>query len=325
MSSQPTDRPAPRPVVIDCDPGIDDAVALLVAAASPEIDLLGVTTVCGNVGVEQTTRNALGVLALAGRHDVPVAAGAAGPLVRSAPRRAEHVHGDNGVGGIVLPTPQRDAESLSAVEFLAAAVRRATEPVTLVAVGPLTNVALFYAAYPDEAASLGRLVVLGGSIGAGNTTPAAEFNIWFDPEAAYRVLTEPNLPAVVPTVQIGLDVTYRTALDRDHLDRMRSSGPIGSLMAEALEHYLLTYRALLGRDAVVIHDAVAVTEAVLPGLVTTQHTRIDVDCGPGPSRGSTLIDVRGLTGLPATALAGVDVDADAVIEFIIDRIGSYLG
>lgn len=314
---------ATRPLVVDCDPGIDDAVALLVAAASPEVDLVGVTTVCGNVDVEKTTRNALAVLALAGRDDVPVAPGADRPLVRGSARRAEHVHGEDGLGGIALPEPMRAPEPVHAVEFLAETVRRSAHPVTLVAVGPLTNVALFYACYPAEAAQLGRLVVLGGSIGAGNTTPAAEFNAWFDPEAAYRVLTDPGLPVVVPTVQIGLEITYQTAVDAEHLGRMRASGPIGALIADALGHYLLTYRELLGRDAVVIHDAVAVVEAVTPGLVTTQRAHVEVDCGPGPCRGRTVIDLRIAPDTPATADVGVDVDVTGVTDQITARVASY--
>jgi pyrimidine-specific ribonucleoside hydrolase len=314
-----------RPLVVDCDPGIDDAVALLVAAASPQVDLVGVTTVCGNVDLRHTTRNALAVLALAGRDDVPVAPGADRPLVRAAPRRAEHVHGDGGLGNVALPDPARSPEPVHAVEFLAETVRRSAHPVTLVAVGPLTNVALFYALHPAEAARLARVVVLAGSVGAGNTTPAAEFNAWFDPEAAHRVLTDPGLPLAVPTVQIGLEITYQTAVDAEHLGRMRASGQVGALVADALGHYLLSYRELLGRDAVPIHDAVAVAEAVSPGLVTTQRAHVDVDCGPGPSRGSTVIDLRLAPDAPATAEVGVDVDVPAVADLITDRVASYGG
>lgn len=322
---------SPRPVVIDCDPGIDDAVALLVATASPEIDLLGVTTVSGNVGLERTTRNALAVLDAVGRGDVPVAAGAGRPLVRAAARAAEHVHGEDGIGGAVLPDPRRDADPRHAVEFLAETVRRSAEPVTLVAIGPLTNVALFYASHPREAARLGRLVVMGGSIGAGNTTPAAEFNVWFDPEAAARVLSDPGLPVPVPTVQVGLEITYRTAMERPHLDRMRAAGRTPALMADALAHYQLTYREIFGREAVAIHDAVAVAEAVRPGLVSTRRAPVEVDCGPGPSRGNTLVDLRGHTGLPATSEAGVevgvdvgvDVDVEAVVELILERVCAH--
>ena len=196
------------PLLLDCDPGIDDAVAIMLACASPEFDLLGVTTVSGNVGLEHTTRNARGLLALAGRPDVPVAAGAPRPLVRAQPARAAYVHGDDGIRGVPLPEPAAPLDPRHAVALLADTVAASTEPVTLAAVGPLTNVALFYALHPELAARLGGLVVMGGSVGAGNVTPAAEFNIWADPEAAYRVLTDPGLPHPVPTALVGLEVTF---------------------------------------------------------------------------------------------------------------------
>lgn len=309
----------PVPLVIDCDPGIDDMVALLVAAASPELRLLGVTTVCGNVGVATTTRNALAVLALAGREDVPVYAGAHRPLVHDA-RRAEDVHGSDGLGGTVLPDPRRAPEPEHAVEFLARTVRSSAEPLTLVAVGPLTNVALFFATYPEEAARLGRLVVMGGSIGAGNTTPAGEFNVWFDPEAAHRVFTDTGLPRPVPTVQIGLEVTCRTAFDPAGLDRLRATGPVPALAADALAFYLRTYADLLGEATVPVHDAVAVCEALRPGLVRTRPAAVAVDCGLGPARGTTAIDLSGCTGAPRTVEAGVDVDVPAVMDLIVRRV-----
>ena len=306
-----------RPTVIDCDPGIDDAVALLVALAEPGLDLVGVTTVGGNVGVAQTTRNALAVLTLAGRADVPVAAGADRPLVRAPARRAEHVHGADGIGGVPLPEPAAGPVDAPAVEFLAEAVRRSTAPVTLVATGPLTNVALFYAVYPALAARLDRLVWMGGAVCGGNRTPAAEFNAWFDPEAAYRVLTEPDLPRAVPATMVGLDVTLPTALDLDDLRRMRGSGPIGAAMADALQMYLASYRALLGREAVPVHDAVAVLAAARPDLVRTAPAYLAVDTGYGPHRGGTLADLHAISGRPPTVHIGLDADVPAVIAAVL--------
>ena len=309
-----------RPVVIDCDPGIDDALALLLACASPEIELIGVTTVCGNVGVDQTTRNALRVLALAGRADVPVAAGAARPLVRGHRHRATDVHGADGIGGVPLADSSSTMDSRPAVSLLADFVRQSATPVTLVAIGPLTNVALFYASYPEQAARLDRLVVLGGSVGAGNVTPAAEFNVWTDPEAAYRVLTEPGLPRAVRTVLIGLEVTASTAVGADRIDRLRAGGPVGARAAEMLDHYLGYYRRALGRQAVVVHDAVAVAEAVRPGLIGTEPGAIAVDCTDGPSRGSTVIDLR---AGDQTVEVGTAADGVAVIDMIVQRIADY--
>jgi inosine-uridine nucleoside N-ribohydrolase len=314
--------PVPRPLLLDCDPGIDDMIAILVACASPEIDLLGVSTVGGNAGIETTTRNARAVLALAGRPDVPVAAGASRSLVRTAGSGATHVHGDNGLGGVQLPEPETPPDPRHAVDFLADLMAGAAEPVTLVATGPLTNVALLYARHPDVAATLDRLVIMGGSIGAGNTTPAAEFNIWFDPEAAYRVLTDPGLSRAVPTTMVGLDVTYRTSFGLEDLARLRAANRIGALAADALDHYRQEYAELLGRPVVPVHDAVAVAVAVRPDLVVTRPGYVDVDTGCGPSRGNTVIDLHGKRGAAPNAEVALDADPDTVVGFLLDRLGS---
>jgi pyrimidine-specific ribonucleoside hydrolase len=312
-----------RPVLLDCDPGIDDMIAILVAVASPDVELVGVTTVGGNVGIDATTRNALDVLALAGRPDVPVARGADRPYLRSLDNRAESVHGDNGLGGITLPASTAGPVAASALELLAGTIRAATEPVTLVATGPLTNVALLFAVHPELASRLARLVVMGGSIGAGNRTPAAEFNIWADPEAAYRVLTEPGLPRPVPTTLVGLDVTYRTAYTAADLDRLRSAGTVATLCADALEQYLAAYQRDHGMDRVPLHDPLAVAEAIRPGLVVAKPAFVEVDCTTGPSRGNTLVDLTGALGRPPTAEVGVDADVPAALDLITGALEDY--
>ncbi|GAA1644282.1 nucleoside hydrolase [Catellatospora bangladeshensis] len=301
-----------RAVLIDCDPGIDDMMALLTACASPELELRGVTTVGGNVGIERTTRNARAVLALAGRGDVPVAAGARRSLVRGVTRH-DSAHGDDGLGGIDLPAPGGRADPRPAAEFLAAAVAASAEPVTLFAVGPLTNVALFYAAYPDVAATLDRLVVMGGSIGPGNITPAAEFNVWFDPEAAYRVLAEPEV--AVPTTLVPLDVTRRTGLDEGDLDRLAAAGPIGDHAARALRGY----RHGAG-PAIPVHDAVAVLSVLHPELMTVRPAAVDVETGLGPGRGATLVDLRADPATAPTVDVVVDADSRAVVAALLDRV-----
>ena len=171
------------PVILDCDPGHDDAIALLLLLASPEVDLLGVTTTYGNQTLDKTTANALRVLELAGRSDVPVAAGADRPLTREL-AVAAHVHGDSGLDGPVLPAAAGSPVAEAAVAFIAERVRTAAGPVTLIPTGPLTNVARYLAAHGGE--GIDRVVAMGGSIAEGNITPAAEFNVWCDPEAAQR-------------------------------------------------------------------------------------------------------------------------------------------
>lgn len=304
-----------RAVMIDCDPGIDDMMALLTICASPELDLRGVTSVGGNVGIELTTRNARSVLALAGRGDIPVAAGAARSLVRGPAGDKDGAHGDGGLGGIVLPEPPGSADARPAAEFLAATVAAASDPVTLFAVGPLTNVALFYALHPQVAARLERLVVMGGSIGAGNMTPAAEFNVWFDPEAAHRVLTDPGVS--VPTTLVPLDVTRRTGLGDADLGVLAKSGRIGALTAQALGGY----RHGLGA-VTPVHDAVAVLALLHPELMTMRPARIHVDTGYGPSRGSTVVDFGSDAGDRPVVEVVVDADVRAVADALLDRVTS---
>jgi pyrimidine-specific ribonucleoside hydrolase len=308
------------PLLIVCDPGIDDAVALFLACASPEVRLLGVTTVGGNAGLEHTTRNARRLLTLAGRPDVPVAAGAARPLVRSQPGRAAYVHGDDGVRGAELPEPAAAVDPRHAVELLADTVAGSAEPVTLVAVGPLTNVALFYALHPELAARLHRLVVMGGSIGAGNVTPGAEFNVWADPEAAYRVLTDPGLPRPVPTTLVVLEVTFAVPLDEAAVGRLAAGGAVGraaaAMLGGAVEFYHRTHRT----TSVPVHDAVAVVQVLRPELLRTQPCTVTVDCSDGPGRGGTTVDLQdGERWLCVTTEAQVE----GVAELVVTRVADY--
>jgi pyrimidine-specific ribonucleoside hydrolase len=196
------------------------------------------------------------------------------------------------------------------VELLAAVLRAAEEPVTIVAIGPLTNIALLFAVHPELAATVDRLVVMGGAIGAGNITPAAEFNIWFDPEAAHRVLAETGVPVTL----VGLDVTMRTTLGPADVEAIRGGGRAGALAAEALDYYQERYLANVGRAIVPVHDAVAVVAALRPELLTTRPAAIAVDTGYGPGRGNTLVDFN--SPVPGTEVA-VDADVPAVLAHVV--------
>jgi inosine-uridine nucleoside N-ribohydrolase len=213
-------------VILDCDPGHDDAIALLLALASPELDLLGVTTVSGNQTLEKTTANAIRVLDHVGRAELPVSAGAPRPLVRERHTAAE-VHGETGLDGPNLPPPSRDPEPTHAIDWIATAVAGSAEPVTLIPTGPLTNIALLLARYPELEARIERIVLMGGAIGEGNTTPAAEFNIWVDPEAAHRVFE-----SELDVTMVGLDVTHQALMTPVHAERLRAAGRAGTLVAE---------------------------------------------------------------------------------------------
>lgn len=315
-------------LIIDTDPGVDDAFAIALAARSEDVDLLGVTTVFGNVSLESTTRNALRVLRLCDRADVPVAAGAARPLIHRQPARAAHIHGPDGLSGRsgVLPEPVREPEPGGAVRLMVSLLEVADEPVTVAAIGPLTNVALLLAAHPGVREKIGRLVVMGGGLAQGNTTAAAEFNIFSDPEAARRVLVEEDLPAVL----VPIDLTHRCAVDTAWLAKLAGTGPVGAGLEALTPDYLASYRKTLGWDGIVLHDAVAVAEAIGPGLLQTESFPIEVECSFGPGRGATLVDRRRAAarregeGERAVPTGGVEValdsDLDRVRDFVLTRL-----
>jgi inosine-uridine nucleoside N-ribohydrolase len=206
------------------------------------------------------------------------------------------------------------------VDLLADTVAGSSEPVTLVAVGPLTNVALLYALRPEVAGRLDRVVVMGGSIGAGNVTPAAEFNVWADPEAAYRVLTDPGLPRPVPTTLVGLDVTFSVPVGEADVRRLASGGPAGAAAAAMLGSAVEFYHQTHGSTAVAVHDAVAVVQVLRPDLLPTERCTITVDCSYGPSRGATLVDRRAPLSWSAVVTSAA---VGPVVDLIIGRIVAY--
>jgi inosine-uridine nucleoside N-ribohydrolase len=299
---------APQRILLDCDPGHDDAIALLLALASPEVELLGVTTVAGNQTLEKTSANAIRILEFVGRTDVPVAAGADRPLVR-APYVAKYVHGETGLDGPDLPPARGKPVGEHAVDYLA---RHATGA-TLVAVGPLTNVALLLARHPDARPE--RIVLMGGSIGLGNVTPAAEFNIWADPEAAARVFD-----SGVEVTMIGLDVTHQALMTKADADRLRKTGRVGTLVAELWEFYNRFHSQTYGFDGSPIHDAVALAHVFRPELVETAHRHVAIDCTSELCRGRTVVDLWRRTENEPNAHVGVGIDGRAFIELLLERL-----
>jgi inosine-uridine nucleoside N-ribohydrolase len=297
-------------IVLDCDPGHDDAIALLLALASPELELAGVTTVAGNQTLEKTTANALRVLEHVGRDDVPVAAGAERPLVRE-PFVAAHVHGETGLDGPDLPPPAGTPVAAHAVEFLA----EHAAGQTLVAVGPLTNVALCLALHPDAAPA--RIVLMGGAIAEGNITPAAEFNIWADPEAARRVFA-----SGIDLTMVGLDVTHKALMTPAHADRLRSTGRAGKLVAELFDFYHRFHAQTYGLPGSPVHDALALAHAVRPGLLQTKHRYVAIDCESELCRGRTVVDLWRRTGSEPNAHVAVAVDGHAFLDLLLERIAS---
>jgi len=303
------------PVLIDCDPGHDDAIALLLALASPELELRGVTTVAGNQTLEKTTANAIRVLEAAGHGQLPVAAGAERPLVRE-PTRAAEVHGDSGLDGPALPPARARAIEAHAIDFLAGALLSSPQPVTLVPLGPLTNVALLLARHPGAAERIERVVLMGGAIAEGNVTPAAEFNVWADPEAARRVFD-----SGLDVTMVGLDVTHRALVGPDHAEQLRASGSLGRIVAELLDFYGGFHREVYGFAGSPIHDAVAVAYVAVPGLLETAHRHVAIECASELCRGRTVVDLWRRTGRAPNAHVAVGIDAEAFVELLVERVG----
>jgi inosine-uridine nucleoside N-ribohydrolase len=298
------------PVIIDCDPGHDDAIALLLALASPEIELVGVTTVHGNQTLEKTTDNALRVLALVGREDVPVAVGADRPLVRD-PHPAAHVHGESGLDGPELPERASDPVEQPGVDFL---VERVTPETVLVPVGPLTNVALAL----ERGIRPKRIVLMGGAVAEGNMTPAAEFNIWADPEAAQRVFH-----SGIDVTMIGLDVTHAALLTPAWAERFRAAGRIGTFVAELVEFFKRYHARTYGWDGAPIHDAVALAHVFRPDLVTTEYVNVEVETQSELTRGRTVADRWKRTDREPNAHVGVGIDGDGFLGLLLERIATY--
>jgi inosine-uridine nucleoside N-ribohydrolase len=305
------------PILIDCDPGHDDAIALLLALASPEVELIGVTTVSGNQTLEKTTTNALRVLELVGRDDVPVSAGADRPLKRDL-FVAAYVHGESGLEGPELPPARGQPISDDAPGFIAERVSVSSEPVTLVPTGPLTNVATFLERHQDAAQELERIVLMGGAIAEGNVTPAAEFNIWADPEAAATVFR-----SGVDVTMIGLDVTHKALMTPAHGQRLREAGRTGTFVAELLEFYSRFHREVYNFPGSPIHDAVAVAHVLDPGLVETKRRNVEIELESELCRGRTVVDLWRRTEREPNAHVAVGIDSERFLELLLGRLATF--
>ena len=304
--TRPTDRTPPRPIVIDCDPGTDDAVALLLAFAAPDaLDIRAVTTVAGNVPASRTLANALKIRDLAGREDVPVHGGCAAPLI-GAGRTAAEVHGDDGLGGLVLPSPAGGAASAHAVDALIRAIEDRPGAVTIVAVGPLTNLALALAKRRDLVPAIGEIVLMGGAVGPGNVTPHAEFNLHVDPHAGRMVFE-----AGAPVVMIGLDVTHQVRCTRD---RLAALAALGTPAARAAAR--LMARGNGEERGAALHDPCAIAYLLRPGLFTGAPARVAVTTAETAEIGRTTVDFAA----PPNALVPTGVDADGVFALIEERL-----
>ncbi|MFG3023072.1 nucleoside hydrolase [Streptomyces sp. NPDC048254] len=282
----------PIPVIIDCDTGVDDALALLFAVRHPGIDLRAVTCVAGNTDVDGVVRNTLTVLERAGAGDVPVARGAERPLIEAA-RSARHVHGTDGMGDLGLPAPARRPADVDAVTLLRREILASPRPVTLVPTAPLTNIALLLRTHPEVTGNIERIVFMGGAVATGNATPVAEFNVWHDPEAAAVLLT-----AGVPITMYGLDVFQRVVVPGAEVRRLRASAEPGARLAGDLLAHRPAAPDPDGDDpagddpAGGLGDAGAVCAVADPAGLTTRRLPVEVSLAPGPTRGQTVVDRR---------------------------------
>jgi inosine-uridine nucleoside N-ribohydrolase len=301
------------PLALDVDTGIDDAFGLLYALGRPDVTLVGVGAVAGNVSLGRAARNTGAVLALAGRADVPVWPGAAEPLM-GGPRDASDIHGETGLGHAVLPDPPAPLDAPHAVDALLAASHEHAGRLVVAATGPLTNIALALARDPGFAGRIARFVAMGGAFAcAGNVTAAAEFNIWHDPEAARMVFRAFSAEGAAPAVLVGLDVTRRTLLtqaDLEELGRTCAALPRGAALTtflrDAARHYFDLMEGRGRPRALVMHDPLAVAVALDPSLVTTRAVPVDVETHGELTRGMTLADFRGQAGRIEVAM---EVDA----------------
>ena len=307
------------PVILDCDPGHDDAIALILALASPELKVLAVTTSAGNQTPDKTLNNALRILTLLGRDDIPVAAGAPKPLAREL-IIADNVHGESGLDGPKLPDPAFAPQAMTGLELMAKCLRESLEPVTLVPTGPLTNIALLLAAHPELKSKIARIVLMGGAAGAGNWTPAAEFNIYVDPEAADMVFK-----SGIPITMCGLDVTHEAQVMDEDIERVRAiTNPVAQCVAGLLDFFMIYHRdPKWGFAGAPLHDPCTIAWLLAPELFHGVECRVDIETSGEHTVGMTVVDRYGLTGKPANALVLLGLDRPGFIDLLVTRLRAF--
>ena len=306
-----------RKIILDCDPGHDDAVAILIAHADPQIELLAVTTVAGNQTLPKVTLNARRVMTVAGIRDVPLAAGADRPLIREQ-IIAPDIHGESGLDGPAWGAPEVAVDPRHAVDLIIDTVL-SQDDVTLVPVGPLTNIALAMRREPRIVPRLREIVLMGGGYERGNRTPVAEFNVYADPEAADVVFR-----SGAPITMMGLDVTHQVKATADVVERVRAIGnPVSGLVSELLTFFASTYHAAFGFAGAPLHDPCAVAYLIRPEIFTLAHVNVAIELRGEYSYGQTVCDMYGVTGRPANANVATHVDAAAFWDLIVEALARY--
>jgi len=301
------------PIIIDCDPGHDDAIAILLALAHPEtLELKGITTVGGNHILEKITDNALKVLSFVNA-DIPVAKGAKGPLIGKL-ETGEYAHGESGMDGPLLPASKYRPVDKGAVEFMRDIILASEEKVTLVPIGPLTNIALLIRAFPETVRNIGRISLMGGGLTHGNVTAHAEFNIYVDPEAAWIVFE-----SGIPITMSGLDVTNKAQIYDAEIASLKTRGPVSVMVGELLDFYSV-YGRKLGYTGSSLHDPCAIAWLLQPEIFQSQMVPVTVETAPGLTRGMTAADIRKRPDRPANIEVLLDVDRSAFVKLIFDAL-----
>jgi inosine-uridine nucleoside N-ribohydrolase len=305
-------------IILDCDPGHDDAIALLLAARHPEIELLAITTVAGNQTVEKTTRNALKVCTLANIRDVPVAMGMDRPLVRPA-QHAPDIHGESGMDGPHIPEPDIEPDRRHAVDLLIELLLNSDGDITLVPTGPLTNIAAAMRREPAIVPKIAAISLMGGAIGLGNVTPAAEFNIHTDPEAADIVFRCGR-----PITMVPLEVTHQALATEEVTGRLRAAQrSVATFAADLLVFFADTYRSVFGFPAAPVHDPCAVANVIDPSIIRAQQMYVAIETSGAWTAGCTVCDVYGKLRMPANVRAGYGLEVERFWDMVIETILSY--
>ena len=307
------------PIILDCDPGHDDAIALVLALASPELDLKAVTSSAGNQTPDKTLRNVLRMLTLLKRSDIPVAGGAIKPLMRDL-IIADNVHGESGLDGPALPEPDFAPQDCTAVELMANVLRESAEPVTLVSTGPQTNVALLLNSHPELHAKIARIVIMGGAMGLGNWTPAAEFNVFVDPEAAEIVFQ-----SGIPVVMAGLDVTHQAQIMAEDIERFRRIGnPVATTVAELLDFFMEYHKTeKWGFQGAPLHDPCTIAWLLKPEIFTTVERWVGVETQGKYTQGMTVVDYYFLTGNRPNTTVMTNINREAFVDLLAERLAFY--
>jgi purine nucleosidase/pyrimidine-specific ribonucleoside hydrolase len=308
----------PTPIIIDCDPGHDDAFAILLAARAPELKLLAITAVAGNQTLDKTALNARRIATVGGIRNVPIAAGMDRPLVRPLVT-APYAHGESGLDGYDFGPPEVDLVPEYGVDLIIRTVKESPEPVTLVPVGPLTNVAMAFLQAPEIKQNISRIVLMGGSASGGNVTPSAEFNIYVDPEAAANVFE-----AGVPIMMVGLDVTYQARFRAEDRARIRALGStVGTMVADLMDWFGRGSETRFGSEGTAVHDALAVAAVIRPDLLETRHVHVAVEAVGKYTDGRTVCDLRPSSASTPNADVALGVNREAFVELLIEGLARY--